>query len=347
MMREVIKEKITPRLRAMNLGCAVLMLVVMLLWPSVGMACTNWTNSVLLRFYFGVGTLAQAIPAPCAVTLPTTSTAQSWSQGVVAYLRGDRHQAEPLLTAAIAAVPSGERTHHLDQLLSFATLVSGDDPMQASFALALAQRYQHNSPLGYMRLAQIYIGQARTGDTTNWAQVRMLTRLAGQTNLAGFAARWRRNEAWFYLGEFSKGSDQAEALAAYQAAIAEDPQGLYSADAAVQIAQIYIQRQQFAAARHMLNFAASLPSQYHGYSQARLLLAQMELQQRGTSVAVAILEETITQEPDYIPTRLYLAALYLDTGQTPAALVQYRAILKLDPTQNEARTALEKLAGQQ
>ena len=350
MLYEVVYSKIRQRLRSMIIGGTALVLTAMIIGQSFGSACTNWTNVALLKFYFRAESLDHAILEPCATTMTHISTAQLWSQGLAVYLHGDHQHAEPLLVAAMTAASAIERMYRIDQLLSFVTIVSPDDPTQADDAIDLARRYQHNSPIGYMRLAQIYIDQARNGDTTNWDRVQEITRLAGETSQAGFLPKLQRAKDWFYLGEFSKNSDPDKALTAYLAAIAEDPQDQshgYASDSALNIAKIYINRQQFDAARRILNFATSLPSPYHNYSQARLQLARLEREQQGSIAAITIMEETVRHEPDYIATRLYLAFLYLDTEKSVEAIAQYQEILKLDPSHVEAQTALAKLEGEQ
>jgi len=334
----------------MIVGGTALVLTAMIIGQSLEVACTNWTNVALLKFYFSGSSLANAIPVPCTASMSNSSATQLWSQGMVAYLRGDSQRAEPLLTAALGVVPAIERTYRIDQLLSFSALMSRDDPTQSDIAINLARRYQHNSPIGYMRLAQIYIDQARIGNTTNWERAKEITHLAGETSQTGFRAKLERAKAWFYLGEFSKNSDPDKALAAYRAAIAEDPQNEshgYISDSAVNIAKICISRQQFDVARRMLTFAASLSNSYHSYSQARTQLALLEQEQVGPRAAITILEETIAHESDYIPTRLYLASLYLNTGRSVEAIAQYQAILRLDSSHVEARTALAKLEAEQ
>jgi Tfp pilus assembly protein PilF len=114
----------------------------------------------------------------------------------------------------------------------------------------------------------------------------------------------------------------------------------------MQLVDIYARQQEWTLAREMLTYAETLPERYHRYSHTRLRLAKLETEQSDPEQAITILEKAIARDSAFIPTRLYLASLYLSANQFQKAKAQYLSVLELKPNQSEALEALMELENQ-
>jgi tetratricopeptide (TPR) repeat protein len=300
----------------------------------------------LLRFQVTGGALGPATPSLCTVGAGPLAP-QRWPQGVAAYVRGDLTDAEPLLTAALMTMSADERTLRLDQALSYAPLIWHDHPESVDFMVEYARQHGHTSPIGYMRLALFYL---HPGDltTAKAVQERLHTTLtlAAGTTLTGYQPRANRTAAHYYLGEYYRVRDARLAVQAYQAAVDEDPKDTTQSFAwmsAMKVVEYSIQSQDWQRAYAMLGYAEALPDRYHRYSYTRLRRAQIDAE-RGEDVrAIAVLEETILRDPQFVATRLYLATLYTTAGRLQQAAEQYQAVLRIEPDNQEAQRALTEL----
>ena len=107
--------------------------------------------------------------------------------------------------------------------------------------------------------------------------------------------------------------------------------------------ELYVQSEEWQKARQLLLYAAALPDRYHRYSYSHLRLAQLEAQLGRREEAIALLEEAVDKDANFVTTKVYLGSLYRSAGQTEKAIRQYREALKLDPDNEEAKSYLTNL----
>ena len=334
------------------LMCCVGVLIATNMIPSTKKVCANFLSIEIHKFYVesDANTPLPYDPSICRHLLKGQGEPILWQVGFAEYLNGNLKRAEEDLSSALASQNDVEQMLLLDKILTLAPLLWHDDAVAANFAVSFARQHDHTSPIGYLRLANFYITQRRSGVQISQEAIRPILQLAGETNVAGHIPLVKRAEAWFYLGELWKTSDQQKALIAYQNAIATDPKDMswgYAWMSAMQIVEIHISQQAWADAQSMLTYAESLPNLYQRYSKTRLRLAQLESDLGRPNQAIAILEETIARDPAFVPTRLHLAGLYVAVDRAHDGITQYREVLKLDPNQIEAQEALATLEGKQ
>jgi tetratricopeptide (TPR) repeat protein len=310
--------------------------------------CASWSAVRLIQAYYEPITVAVVEPLACQSLTNLSGVSAPWQIGLIEYIYGSLSQAQQDLDSVLSEQSDAARMRLLDQLLTFAPVAWSSHPARSDWAVAFAQRYLHASPVGYLRLAQFYLAQANAGDTFSASKSLDVFRLAGETSAHGYLPMISRAQAWFFVGEFLKTTDTRQALTAYLAAIAMDPRdesGGYAWMSSMNSVELYVKQQNWAAAREMLAYAATLPDLYHRYSYTRLRLAQLEFELGELHQAINILEQAIVSEPDFVLTRLNLAELYTTAGRLQDAIAQYIVVLQLDSQHAQARQALSALEG--
>jgi tetratricopeptide (TPR) repeat protein len=122
----------------------------------------------------------------------------------------------------------------------------------------------------------------------------------------------------------------AEGLAAYQRALAQDPNRETALGGAAKLASVSGRHEDAVALWQRAIVINPWRSDYH----AELALAQLNL--RNWSAAAASCKETLILNPSFVEVRKWLVRCYLNSGKTKEARNELQIVLGFDPPDRDA-----------